>query len=154
MDKNNFLDQSLEEILNLAKKIGSKHYHRLTSEDFEEYCKYNHWRYIGGDGELGVTQESKKWVQENSTFGCPICEEKYHYYNGRNIDHKLPRSKYPWLSMDFRNLWVICSRCNREKLDMDWFEYELYILKNRSSLYSNIAFYRPRVLLEELKCKA
>lgn len=144
-------DKNLSELFKLADRIGKKRYHRLTHEDFEDYRKYDHWRYIQGDGECGTTPESKQWVRDNSEWNCPICGHQFDYQSGhgRTIDHKLPRSQYPWFSLDFRNLWVICYTCNREKGEMHWYEYEHYILLNHPNRYGDVAFARPRKLLEE-----
>ncbi|MGI0495329.1 HNH endonuclease [Alkalinema pantanalense CENA528] len=71
--------------------------------------------------------------------------------NGRTMDHKLPRSQYPWLSMDFRNLWVICRNCNQEKGEMHWFEYEHYLLIHHPDRLSEIQVFRPTKLLKSLK---
>lgn len=57
----------------------------------------------------------------------------------------------PWLSIDFKNLWVICKKCNQEKSDMDWYEYERYIFINYPHLYENLKLFRPSQLLKELK---
>ncbi|MFM6345058.1 MAG: HNH endonuclease [Dolichospermum sp.] len=131
--------------------MGKKRYHRLTEQDFENYRKFDHWRYINGDSECGTTEESKRWVTDNSDYYCPICDDKYGDYNKKSIDHKLPRSQYPWLSLDFQNLWVICLNCNQEKGEMHWYEYELYIFKKYPEIYPFIKSVRPVNLLRSLK---
>jgi hypothetical protein len=52
--------------------------------------------------------------------------------------------------MDFRNFWVICWECNREKAEMHWYEYERYILKNYADRYQIICAERPEELLNSL----
>lgn len=146
-----FNDKSLEELFALANKAGSRRYNRLTQKDFEDYRQFDFWRYVNGDSECGTTPESKKWVKDNSDWNCPICEKKFSQVGGRTIDHKLARSQYPWLSMDFRNLWVICHSCNQEKGEMNWYEYEHYMLVNHPARYENIQVFRPRQLLKLLK---
>lgn len=149
--KPNPLDiKALDQLFQLADNLGKKRYHRLTPEDFQRYLEYDRWRYINGDYECGTTQESQQWVNENSDQHCPICEQRFSFKNGRTIDHKLPRSQYPWLSMDFDNLWVICRSCNQEKAEMHWYEYERYILKRYPDRYGNVRFYRPMQLLKTL----
>jgi 5-methylcytosine-specific restriction endonuclease McrA len=150
-DTVNLEDKELEELFKLADKIGKKRYHKLTRQDFEDYRKFDKWRYINGDSECGTTQESKDWVKENSDWLCPICEEKYSLRDGKTIDHKLPRSQYPWLAMEFKNLWVICQRCNKEKGEMHWYEYEHYMLIHHPKLYLNVRNVRPIQLLKSLK---
>lgn len=141
----------LEALFKQADKIGKKRYHKLTVQDFENYRKFDYWRYINGDYECGTTQQSRNWVYENSELSCPICDREFSARGGKTIDHKLPRAQYPWLSLDFRNLWVICQRCNQEKSDMHWYEYEHYIFVHYPSLYSNVSFARPTTLLQTLK---
>jgi hypothetical protein len=69
----------------------------------------------------------------------------------KTIDHKLPRSHHPWLSMEFDNLWVICIDCNIEKSDMNWFEYEQYIFINYRQRYDRVKFACPIEVLQSLK---
>jgi 5-methylcytosine-specific restriction endonuclease McrA len=147
----NLEDKNLEKLFELANKIGNKRYHKLTAQDFEDYRKFDHWRYINGDSECGTTPESKEWVRNHSDCHCPICGEKYSEQGGRSIDHKLPRSQYPWLSIDFKNLWVICLTCNKEKGEMHWYEYEHYILVHYPNLYSTVKDARPTYLLKSLR---
>lgn len=144
-------EKTLQELFEHAEKIGNKRYHKLTQQDFENYRRFDYWRYINGDSECGSTAESKQWVKENSERCCPVCGEKYSYTNGRSIDHKLPRAQYPWLSLDFRNLWVICHRCNQEKGERHWYEYERYMLAQHPERYQDVVLARPRQLLKTLK---
>lgn len=146
----NLDNKELKELFESANKIGKKRYHRLTEEDFENYRAYDYWRYINGDGECGTTQESKDWVKNNSDGICPICGENYYDRGGRTIDHKLPRSQYPWLSIDFDNLWVICQDCNKEKGEKHWYEYEYYMFINHPDLYLGVKLYCPTKLLQSL----
>lgn len=143
--------KNLEDLFKLADKVGRKRYHKLTHQDFEDYRKFDSWRYLNGDSECGTTPESKQWVRDNSERHCPICGEEFAFREGRTIDHKLPRAQYPWLSLDFRNLWVICRICNQEKGEMHWYEYEHYTFVNHPDRYSDVAFARPRKLLQSLK---
>lgn len=147
----NLEDKELKDLFNLADEVGNKRYHRLTNQDLEDYYKYNKWRYVNGDFGSGTTQESRNWVNDNSEWYCPICEERYSARGGKTIDHRLPRAQYPWLSMDFKNLWVICNTCNQEKGEMNWYEYELYMLTQHSDRYLNVRAMRPIHILKALK---
>ncbi|MFM6279250.1 MAG: HNH endonuclease, partial [Dolichospermum sp.] len=69
-------NKDIGELFKLADKIGKKRYHRLTEQDFDNYRKFDHWRYINGDSECGTTEESKRWVTDNSDYYCPICDDK------------------------------------------------------------------------------
>ena len=144
-------DKKLEELFMLADKVGQRRYNRLTHQDFEEYRKFDYWRYVNGDYECGTTQASKDWARENSDWHCPVCEQRFTDVGGRTIDHKLPRAQYPWLSLDFRNLWVICHSCNQEKGEMHWYEYEHYMFIHYPECYENVQLVRPRQLLKSLK---
>lgn len=143
-------DKTLQELFKLADKVGNRRYHKLTHQDFEDYRKFDYWRYVNGDSECGTTVESRKWVKDNSESYCPVCGAKYSPNNGRSIDHKLPRAQYPWLSLDFRNLWVICYECNQEKSEMHWYEYEHYIFTKYPERYHDVVFARPKLLLQSL----
>ena len=147
----NIEDKELKELFELADTIGNKRYHRLTHKDFETYRKFDYWRYINGDYECGTTQDSKDWVRENSNWYCPICGSHYSDKGGKTIDHKLPRSQYPWLSMEFKNLWVICQVCNKEKGEMHWYKYEHYIFVHYPDVYLAVKMARPSQLLQSLK---
>ncbi|GAB4132007.1 MAG: hypothetical protein Fur0046_01400 [Cyanobacteria bacterium J069] len=141
----------LPELFALADKIGKQRYHKLTRQDLEDYEKFNHWRYVNGEHDCGTTQESRDWARDNSDFHCPICGVRFSECGGRTIDHKLPRSQYPWLSMNFDNFWVICKACNDEKGEMHWFEYEHYMMKHHPDRLSGIKAARPMKLLKSLK---
>lgn len=146
-----FEGKGLEELFKLADGIGKTRYNRLTAQDLEEYLKFDRWRYVNGDIKCGTTQESRDWVRDNSDWNCPICNAKFAECGGRTIDHKLPRSQYPWLSLDLRNLWVICRDCNQEKGEKHWFEYEHYMLIHHPDLLPAILSVRPIQLLKSLK---
>jgi 5-methylcytosine-specific restriction endonuclease McrA len=150
-DAMNSEENELEALFKLANKIGKKRYHQLTPQDFENYRKYDYWRYINGDGECGSTETSKNWVSDHSDWYCPICEQRFAARGGRTIDHKLPRAQYPWLSLDFKNLWVICQECNLEKAERHWYEYEHYMFIHHPDLYPNVKLARPTMLLRSLK---
>ena len=143
--------KNLKELFKLADKVGRKRYHKLTHQDFEDYRKFDNWRYINGDGECGTTQESKNWARDNSDFHCPVCGARFADVGGRTLDHKLPRAQYPWLSLNFKNLWVICRDCNQEKGEMHWYEYEHYMFIHHRDRYEDIQVFRPRSLLKSLK---
>lgn len=143
--------KNLQELFALADEIGKQRYHKLTAQDLEEYKRFDYWRYINGSYECGTTQESRDWVKENSGLCCPICGEKFSKCGGRTIDHKLPRSQYPWLSMNLDNLWVICKACNEEKGEMHWFEYELYLFVHHPDWLPGAQRFRPTQLLKSLR---
>lgn len=154
MSPEDLANKDLAKLFALAKKIGNKRYNRLTSQDLEDYMRYSYWRYINGDYECGTTEESQNWVRKHSDNYCPICSDNYSDRGGKTIDHKLPRSQYPWLSMDFSNLWVICKECNIEKAEKNWYEYEHFIYQKYPEDYSAIKSARPKKLLNSLKSES
>ena len=143
-------DKTLQELIKLANKVGNRRYHKLTQQDFDDYRSFDHWRYINGDSECGTTDKSRSWVRDNSERHCPACGTVFSHHNGRSIDHKLPRAQYPWLSLEFKNLWVICHSCNQEKGEMHWYEYEHFVFTKYPERYQDIVFARPRHLLKSL----
>jgi 5-methylcytosine-specific restriction endonuclease McrA len=146
-----FEDKELKELFELVNRVGNKRYHKLTSQDFENYKKFDYWRYVNGDYECGTTEESKDWVRKHSDWYCPICGDQHSRKGGKTIDHKLPRAQYPWLAMEIKNFWVICQFCNQEKGEMHWYEYEHYMFVHHFSLYSAVKAARPSLLLQSLK---
>jgi len=144
----NLEGKELKQLFNLADDIGKKPYHKLTAGDLEDYRRFDNWRYIDGNSGFGTTQESQNWARNNSDWSCPVCERKFSECGGRTIDHKLPRSQYPWLSMNFNNFWVICKACNQEKGDKHWFEYEHYMLIHHPDILPAIETMRPTQLLK------
>lgn len=146
-------DKTLKELFEAADKVGRRRYNRLTQQDLEDYRKFDYWRYVNGDSECGTTEESRQWARDNSEGHCPVCGLRFSRDNGRSIDHKLPRAQYPWLSLDFRNLWVICFSCNQEKGERHWYEYEHYIFTRHPNRYEDVQFARPRQLLKSLREK-
>jgi 5-methylcytosine-specific restriction endonuclease McrA len=143
-----FSQSDLKALFDLADHIGNRHYHKLTAQDFEDYRRYDYWRYVNGDGECGTTPASQQWVRDNSDRDCPVCERRFAEGDGRTIDHKLPRAQYPWLSLNFANFWVICRECNQEKAELNWYEYERYMLEHHSDRYPQVQLARPRQLLK------
>jgi rubredoxin len=144
-------NQDLKALFKMADQIGKKRYHRLTQQDFEQYRRFDRWRYLGGDGECGTTPESRRWVQENSDCLCPVCSQPFSQQGGKTIDHKLPRAQYPWLSMVFDNFWIICQQCNFEKGEKHWYEYERFIFEKYPDRYADVQLFRPRKLLKTLE---
>lgn len=71
------------------------------------------------------SQEGQKWFQqklEDCKYTCPECGADF-YKEKPTVDHKHPRSYYPWLAWDKNNLWLLCSSCNTTKSNKQWDEY-------------------------------
>jgi hypothetical protein len=63
-----------------------------------------------------IDDHYKKFVTANSKGKCPFCgmyDIKGLYHTKREAyDHYLPKSKYPFISINFRNLAPACHECN------------------------------------------
>jgi hypothetical protein len=42
----NLDNKTLRDLFEIADRLGKRHYHKLTEEDFANYQEYDHWRYI------------------------------------------------------------------------------------------------------------
>lgn len=74
--------------------------------------------------------EGKAWKQQKEAefnYRCPECNRKIPL----TIDHKIPRSKAPWLAWDTNNLWLLCHHCNKQKGDKNWSEYLKLVKEKR-----------------------
>lgn len=80
---------------------------------------------INADGHPGRGFDRRRFVetcqQENYGRVCPFCDGDM---NGPQVDHWLPKSKYPALSCHPKNLVPVCHRCNSreckgEKVPLD-----------------------------------
>ncbi|MCG1980407.1 hypothetical protein K4U80_03620 [Staphylococcus epidermidis] len=59
-------------------------------------------------------KKTKKPIKFNDDHkACPIC----HTSEVNNLDHYLPKAKYPLLSLNPINLVPICNKCNKNKID-------------------------------------
>ena len=39
-------EKTLKELFQLADKLGNRRYNRLTQQDFDDYRKFDYWRYV------------------------------------------------------------------------------------------------------------
>jgi 5-methylcytosine-specific restriction endonuclease McrA len=85
---------------------------------------YENWR----DSESG--KQWKAQFLQQCENRCPECCNWLTPYN-TTIDHKLPRSKYPWLGWEVSNLWILCHSCNKAKSDQEWSEYVNSVYQKR-----------------------
>lgn len=57
---------------------------------------------------------------------CQLCGERARVGMPLHVDHIKPRSKFPELALDIKNLQILCEGCNVGKGnqdDMDWRQY-------------------------------
>ena len=88
-------------------------------EDFNEIL---HWLFVDQlyDGDKnGVHLDKTAFVRERGLRVCPYCGRAYidmaevdGSVSKPNIDHFLPKSKYPFLAMSYMNLIPACNTCN------------------------------------------
>lgn len=68
-------------------------------------------------GEIGdIKDHSKKFFEKNKTGKCPFCGisdlKGIHHTRREAYDHYLPKYRYPFNSINFRNLAPACHECN------------------------------------------
>ena len=107
------------------KKISKKKYPTVNIgdavEDFNELCRYIFIDsiYDGKENRLPVFKKHD-FVVKKSLLICPYCgaSEIKSLYRGSvlafsaPIDHYFPKSKYPFLALNYYNLIPCCSKCN------------------------------------------
>lgn len=70
------------------------------------------WNYIDG---TNFTRDNfhMNFLKENNKSSCPYCDAETIRLNGnRDIEHFIPKSKFPYLSMNNYNLAPSCGSCN------------------------------------------
>lgn len=127
--------KTLEAGTPVLKKLNhySKQAHIASRDTALDY--YIAWR----DSAEGKAWKKQKEIEYN--YRCPECNCK----TPLTIDHKIPRSKAPWLAWDVSNLWLLCYDCNKQKGDKNWSEY----LKTVKEKRGNTAYKR---ILKLSKC--
>lgn len=91
-------------------------------EIVEDFYEIMHWLFVDQlyDGDKnGVHLDKTAFVRERGLKVCPYCgrvpidmAEVDGSVSKPNIDHFLPKSKYPFLAMSYMNLIPACSTCN------------------------------------------
>ncbi|MDR9402516.1 MAG: HNH endonuclease signature motif containing protein [Halothece sp. Uz-M2-17] len=116
----NYLEVSTQTLQQL--RTSSKNAHIASRDTAWDY--YVAWR---------DSAEGKAWKQQKEVeygYRCPECNRK----TPLTIDHKIPRSKAPWLAWDLSNLWLLCYHCNKKKGDKNWSEYLNTIKEKRGNV--------------------
>lgn len=94
------------EVLNEMKKIFNEFFYEKFFSDEQI------WNYIDG---VNFTRDDfhMNFLEENRIKVCPYCDIETIYLEGnRYIEHFLPQSRFPYLSMNPNNLASACSSCN------------------------------------------
>ncbi|MGJ3245063.1 MAG: HNH endonuclease [Elainellaceae cyanobacterium] len=134
MDEMNQMSREILREHDIFQKI-SKESH-LKSKD-RTWALYESWR----DSDQG-----KQWKEEflkHCEYRCPECNRRLTEFN-ITIDHKLPRRKYPWLTWDVSNFWILCRDCNKSKGQMDWSKYVERVRRVRGEdAYERVKRYSP-----------
>jgi hypothetical protein len=64
-----------------------------------------------------INEHYKEFVKKNSKGKCPVCGllpiDGQYVHTRDAYDHYLPKSKYPFSSINFKNLAPICDKCNK-----------------------------------------
>lgn len=61
----------------------------------------------------------KRSIASETAGKCAYCESKVEHVHWGDVEHILPKSKYPERMLDYANLTFACSICNNNKLDYD-----------------------------------
>ncbi|MCK5543318.1 MAG: hypothetical protein KAI40_11560 [Desulfobacterales bacterium] len=63
-----------------------------------------------------IDEHYKDFIKINNTGKCPVCGlyslDNEYIHTRESYDHYLPKSKYPFNSINFKNLVPICHKCN------------------------------------------
>jgi HNH endonuclease len=75
---------------------------------------------------LPVFLQSKQWIrlrQQAIRYYGKTCMKCGRTANPPNVDHIKPRARFPHLALEFKNLQILCRRCNKHKGNteiLDW----------------------------------
>lgn len=92
---------------------------------------FNYDNFVGGEIYKNGYWSAYELLKELNIRVCPYCNRQYitlyESYNGKtraDLDHFLPKSKYPYLALSFYNLVPSCKICNSSlKLDKEFSYY-------------------------------
>ena len=98
-----------------------------------QLCVSNAKRYVPVEGKIARTCANpvgteprgyghsgiRKALEAETASKCAYCEGRISDVAYPNIEHKLPKSKYPKLVCDWENLTIACPKCNTNKGDYD-----------------------------------
>lgn len=107
--KDLFIQNFLEKLTNSPLKYNKN---KKNTPDYYYYHLYNSKITADLLDELTTTKDGER---ESSL--CPYCQIR----DAEDLDHYIPRSLYPFFSMNPINLIPICSKCNKLKSD-NWLE--------------------------------
>ena len=117
-----------EELMKLKKYLdGNYDITDIMKEFYSATASDNRRCYIVDTLYEGMNVEAKKKLLESlNVVVCPYCNRNYVYseedINTCELDHFLPKDKYPIFAVSFYNLIPVCPVCNRKKSDkMFWF---------------------------------
>lgn len=91
-------------------------------------CPYCAKKMVQGKDEystnnINIAKKRKyEYVNSQGILTINQAENTYYHPNYVTLDHKLNKTRFPELLFDFKNLEVICWRCNNEKKDNNSFE--------------------------------
>ena len=83
--------------------------------------EYVNWRVnrAGTEPRRYAHPEIRSALEAETVSKCAYCEGRIKDVAYTNIEHKLPKSKFPELVCDWENLTIACPKCNTNKGDYD-----------------------------------
>ena len=94
-------DTALAELKEITTQINARH---------EPRAQFNRWR----DSSEGKLWKQKQYQTQHGRCASAKCGKPIQL-KGSHIDHILPLSHFPHLSLDTQNLRITCPDCNRAK---------------------------------------
>ena len=87
----------------------------------------------------------KSALIEETSEKCAYCESKITNIDYGDIEHIVPKSKYPWLAFSWDNLTLACAICNNKK--GTYFEYpSLFLNPYKDNLLEHIIAIGPLIM--------
>ena len=119
----------------------------LVEKGKEWTAEYVKWRSnrVGPEPKRYTHPEIRSALEAETASKCAYCEGRISDVAYTHIEHKLPKSRYPNLVCDWKNLTIACPKCNTKKGNYDDPECPLldpYV----DAVEDVIAFYGPLAL--------
>lgn len=122
------LDQIFKDILSNGHehftKLSKKKYNLKSGNyDIDDFHTIMHYIFVDNMYEMDNIFDKSEFIKTLNLRVCPYCGDTYIYPSKKNkdgkisivkpqLDHFLPKSKYPFFAMSFYNLIPSCTPCN------------------------------------------
>ena len=90
-----------------------------------EYVTWCENHPVGGGPRRYAHSDIRSGLELETSSKCAYCEGRISDVAYTNIEHKLPKRKYPQFVCNWENLTIACPKCNTNKGDYDDREYPL-----------------------------